>query len=126
MVDGFFLNIRDLPAVKVPVVFGETVSSPDFILDTGFSGDIKVDTQTANDLGIDLNDAAITYIGNATGQRVPARLAHGFAELEGKKKPMNIIVADGPHLVGISFLSAFGYTAVVDCKNWECYLESSR
>jgi predicted aspartyl protease len=80
MVDGFFLNLRDLPAVKAPLVFGETVSSPDFILDTGFSGDIKVDIQTANDLGIDLNDAAIIRFGNANGKLVPARLAHGFAE----------------------------------------------
>ena len=94
MVDGFFLNLRDLPAVKVPVVFGEAVSSPDFILDTGFSGDIKVDPRTANDLGIDLDEAAITHISNANGQRVPARLAHGFAELEGKKKPMSIILSN--------------------------------
>ena len=126
MVDGFFLTFRNLPAVRVPVAFGQLVSNQDYILDTGFSGDIKVDLQTAKELGIDMGSIVAAHIDNANGQRVPAGLAHGFAEMEGRKKPVGIIIADGPHLVGMGFLSVFGYKAVVDGKNWECHLEFAR
>jgi predicted aspartyl protease len=125
MIDGFFLEYHTLPAVRIPVLFNEAVSTPDFILDTGFSGDLKVDHIAADDLDIDLRDASVVYIGNANGERVLARLTHGFAELEGKRRPINIIIADGPYLVGISFLATFGYKAIIDCKNWECRLEKA-
>lgn len=67
----------------------------------------------------------MTYMHNANGQRVPAGFAYGFAELEGKKKSVEIIVADGSQLLGINFLSVFGYKAVVDGKNWVCQLEAA-
>lgn len=123
MVNGSFLDFRPLPTVKVLVEFNEAVSYPEFILDTGFSGDLKVDRQTAFELGIEKLD--VTHIDNANGQRIPVGFAYGFAELEGKKKSVEIIVADGPHLLGINFLSTFGYKAVVDCKNWLCHLETA-
>jgi predicted aspartyl protease len=123
MVNGSFLEFLPLPTVKVPLLFNEAVSNPDFILDTGFSGDLKVNQETATDLGIDSKDLAATYFRNANGQRVLGGLAHGFAELEGKRRSVEIIVADGPQLLGIKFLATFGYKAIVDCKNWECRLE---
>lgn len=124
MVDGFFVTLRNLPAVKVLVSFGESmISGQDFILDSGFSGDVKVDVQTAQELGIPIDALSTTFIYNANGEHIPVGFAHGFAEMEGKKRPVNIIVADGPHLVGMGFLSAFGYRAIIDAKNWECHLE---
>lgn len=123
MVHGSFLTDRDLPTIQVPIAFGQTVLLPTFILDTGFSGEIKVDEQTASELGIIAQ--GVGYIDNANGQRISAKFSPGYAELEGKKKLISIIIADGPHLAGIGLFSLFGYKVVVDCKNKTAHLEST-
>jgi|SRR5580704_7231365 predicted aspartyl protease len=123
MVHGSFLADRDLPTIQVAVAFGQTVLFPTFILDTGFSGDIKVDQQTAEELGIIAQ--GVGYIDNANGERVPAQFSPGYAEMEGKKKPISIVIANGPHLAGIGLFSLFGYKVVVDCKNKTAHLEST-
>ena len=123
MVYGAFLADRDLPTIQVPIAFRETVLLPTFILDTGFSGDIKVDHQTADELGIVAQ--AVTYIDNANGERVAAQLSQGYAELENKKKPVAIIIADGPPLAGMGLFTMFEYKVVVDCKNKTAHLEST-
>jgi len=124
MVHGSFLPDRDLPTVQVAVGFGQTVLFPTFILDTGFSGDLKVDRQTADDLGIEVQ--GMTYTDNANGERVLVGMAHGYAEMENKKKPISILVAPGAHLAGMGLFKAFGYTVVVDAKNKTTHLEASR
>jgi predicted aspartyl protease len=121
MIQGSFLIDENLPAISVAVSFGQTVLYPSFILDTGFSGDLKVDEQTAADLGIVA--PGVGYVTNANGERVLAGLAQGYAEMEGKKAPITIIIINGAHLAGIGLFSVFGYKAVVDCRKKEAYLE---
>jgi predicted aspartyl protease len=121
MINGSFLDFRPLPTIKVLVKFNEAVVYPEFILDTGFSGDLKIDPERATELGIE--KLGTKYIDHANGQRVLVSFAYGFAELENQKKSVEIIVAAGPHLLGINFLAVFGYKSVVDCKNWVCHLE---
>jgi predicted aspartyl protease len=123
MIPGSFLG--NLPTLRVPVEFNGAVSNPDFIIDTGFSGCLKVDSATAKELGIEEDKLDVVHVRNANGQKVPAGLAHGFAELESKKRAVEILVADGPYLLGINFIATFNYKAIIDCKNWECRLESA-
>lgn len=122
MVYGSFLADRDLPTIQVAIAFGQTVLFPTFILDTGFSGDIKVDHQTAEELGIAAQGVGHTI--NANGERVLAQFSPGYAEIEGRKKPISIVIADGPHLAGIGLFSLFGYKVIVDCKNKTVHCES--
>jgi len=120
---ALFLEDRNLPIIQVPIAFGETVILPTFILDTGFSGDIKIDQQTADELGIEALGVGDVAVGN--GQRISARFSPAYAELEGKKKPISIVIADGPHLAGISLFTLYGYKVVVDCKNRTAHLEDT-
>jgi predicted aspartyl protease len=123
MVHGAFLADRDLPTIQVPVAFRETVLFPTFILDTGFSGYIKVDQQTADELGIEVQ--GVTHIDIANGERIPAGVSTGYAELENKKKPIDIIIAKGSPLAGMGLFTLFEYKVVVDCKNRTAHLEST-
>lgn len=123
MVYGSFLSDRDLPAVQVKISFGETILSPIFILDTGFANDIKVDQQTADDLGIVTQ--GISRISNANGQVVFGGISPGYADREGKKRPISILIAPGPHLAGMGLFTLFEYKVVVDCKNKTAHLEST-
>lgn len=124
MVHGSFLVDRDLPTIQIPIAFRETVIFPTFILDTGFSGYVKFDQQTADELGIVAK--GVTYVDNANGQRVLAQLSTGYAELENKKRPIDIIIADGPLLAGMGLFMLFEYKVVIDCKNRTAQLEQTR
>jgi predicted aspartyl protease len=126
MVNGAFLDFINLPAIKVPIEFQGGVSAPLFIIDSGFSGFLKVNSETAKDLGMEESKLDVAHFRNANGERIPARLAYGFAELENQKKSIEIIVADGPELLGIGFMSTFGYKAIIDCKNWEARMEAAQ
>jgi len=121
MIPGLFLLDQGLPVLRVTVSFRKIVLSPYFILDTGFSGDLKIDERTAADLGI--VSPGVGKFTNANGELVLAGTAQGYAEMEGKKAPITIIIKKGAHLAGIGLFSVFGYKAVVDCKKKEAYLE---
>ena len=87
MVQGSFIELRParpLPALKVVVEFNGAVSDPELIIDTGFTGDIKIDLKTAGELGIGNLD--VTSIENANGQLVPAGFTYGFVEMENRKR----------------------------------------
>ena len=43
--------------------------------------------------------------------------------MEGEKKYIEVLIADGLPLLGISFLSKFGYKAEIDCRNKTIALE---
>jgi predicted aspartyl protease len=121
MISGSFLLDQGLPVVPVTILFGKVVLTPYFILDTGFSGDLKIDEDTAAELGI--VSPGVGKFTNANGELVLAGTAQGYAEMEGKKAPITIIIKKGAHLAGIGLFSVFGYKAVVDCKKKEAYLE---
>jgi predicted aspartyl protease len=94
----------------------------EFVLDTGFSGDLKLDQQTAADLGIVAVQSDVPFI-NANGDRILVDLAHGFAEMDGRRAPIRILIGGGMPLAGSGLFSVFGYRVVVDYKNKTAHLE---
>jgi len=123
MVYGYFLNGTNVPYIEVSIFSGKKILSPAFVLDTGFSGDLKIDKRMADQLGVAAN-REIPAI-NANGERILAGLSPRYVEMEGRKKLIDILIFDGAPLVGIGLFSAFGYTVVVDCKNRTAHLEST-
>jgi predicted aspartyl protease len=121
MIWGSFLSDRDLPIVQIPISFGQTTLYLSFILDTGFSGDLKIDERTATELGI--TAPGVGHFINANGQDILSGTAQGYVELESKKAPVTIIIANGAYLAGGALFTLFGYRVVVDYKNREARLE---
>ena len=121
MIRGSFSLDRDFPEVVLPVFFGQKVLHLPFILDTGFSGDLKIDEKTAVDLGITVTNEG--YFINANGESVPAGTVRGYADMEGRKVHVTIIIKNGASLAGGALFSALGYKVVVDYKNREAHLE---
>jgi len=50
MVLGTFYE--DIPLIKIVVAWGQSVQSPYFVLDTGFTGDLQVTPKIAKELGL--------------------------------------------------------------------------
>lgn len=111
MIYGRFLVDSNLPYIQVG-----------FVLDTGFSGDLKFDEQTAEALGIVATVPGLPFK-NANGENVFAKTAYGFAELEGRRAPVKILIVDGMPLAGMGLFGLFGCRISIDCRNEEVRLE---
>ncbi|MBI2888852.1 MAG: hypothetical protein HYY10_02930 [Candidatus Liptonbacteria bacterium] len=122
MIRGVFVsNPPNLPFVQLVVAWGQSVVTPYFLLDTGFSGDLKVSRKTAEELG--LSPSGIEKVTIANGVAIPTPIAVGYVSMEGAKSPVTILISDGLQLVGIGLLTKFGYKATVDCKHRTVELE---
>ncbi len=113
MVKGLF--IKNTPVIKISVIWGQTIRAPFVVLDTGFTGFVQINSEIAKELG--LKPSGISPVKIATGQIVQVPSALAFADMEGDKKVIEILIADGLPLVGISFLSKFHYKAIIDCEH---------
>ncbi len=116
MVEGKF-PINDILAPMIPAVISWDggVQTPFFVLDTGFTGDIAVTEQMANDLGLKFD--SVSPMQTATGKIEYMSTATAFATMEGETLYITAILVKGKPLLGISFMQKFNYKAIVDCKN---------
>lgn len=121
MVTGIF--IENTPFIQVVIRWKNSVQSPFFILDTGFTGDLQVTPEIANELG--LKTVGITRTRTADGRTVEMPIALAIASMENTANHIQVLISDSSPLAGISFLSRFGYTAIVDCKDKNVFLKRS-
>ena len=111
MITGKFVG--DTPFIQVTVLGKDNFQSPFFVLDTGFSGDLQITPQIASDLELRLDSEINARVADGSVIEVPTTLT--MAEMEGSINDVEVFVSHGMLLAGISFLTKFGYTAVVDC-----------
>ncbi|MEK7562310.1 MAG: hypothetical protein AAB509_01360 [Patescibacteria group bacterium] len=121
MIKGTF--IKNTPLIQIFVGWGQNVEAPFVVLDTGFTGYLQITKKMAEELGLKITGVLPVVIPN--GQIINVPTAFAFANMEGEKKYMEVLIADGLPLAGISFLSKFGYKAEVDCKNKTIALEKA-
>jgi len=121
MVKGIF--IENTPLVKIAVAWGRVVRTPLVILDTGFTGDLQVTSKLAKELGLRVTGVIPTQVAN--GQVVETAVAFGLAAIEGMVNRIQVLISENIPVIGISFLSKFGYKAIVDCKNKTVILEKA-
>ncbi|MBI2635158.1 MAG: hypothetical protein HYW79_01275 [Parcubacteria group bacterium] len=112
MISGVF--IENIPLIKVVVAWGQSVQAPFVVLDTGFTGDLQVTPKIATELGLKVVGITKTQIANGQIIQVPVALA--IASMEGATNYIQVLISDSFPLAGISFLTKFGYKALVDCK----------
>lgn len=112
MISGLF--VENIPLIKVIVASGQSVQAPFVILDTGFTGDLQVTPKIAIDLGLKV--IGVTKAQIANGQTIDVPVALAVASMEGATNYIQVLISDSMPLAGISFLSKFGYKAIIDCK----------
>jgi len=112
MISGVF--VENIPLIKVVVAWGQSVQAPFVILDTGFTGDLQVTPKIARELGLQVAGVTKTQIANGDVIEVPVALA--VAAMEGAVNYIQVLISESMPLAGISFLTKFGYKAMVDCK----------
>lgn len=121
MIKGFFSN--NTPLIKIIVAWGRSIQTPVMILDTGFSGDLQVTPEIAVDLGLKVVGVTNVELADGSVKKVPVALA--VTAMEGQRNYVQVLISNSMPLAGISFLSKFGYKAIVDCKYRTVVLEKA-
>lgn len=113
--------IQQIPFVKITLQFGDFVQSPYMILDTGFTGDVQITKKLMREL--QLKPEVVSSIQLADGSVIPVQTTFANAIMEEEIFAMEIIISNGDPLIGMGFLTKFGYRAIVDCKTNTVILE---
>lgn len=122
MVQGrFYQSIPNIPFVEILIGWGQAIQQHSFILDTGFTGDLKVTETMAKELGLEIR--GVTPLGMVNGKAQDFPLALAIADMEGVKERVSVIIGDGLPVMGIGTLRKFGYKACIDCKHMIVNLE---
>jgi clan AA aspartic protease len=98
----------------IPIVIGWRFGAQEFIalIDTGFTGELKVSPETAEQLGLVISHTESVSLGNDEVVSMSASLA--AVSMEGVMKTVSVLVSRGMPIVGVSFLKKFGYTLTLD------------
>ncbi len=121
MIEGYFDG--NTPMVSCVVGFGQFTQVSNVLLDTGFTGDLQITPQLAQELGLESD--MIENMKVADGRIVAVPTAFAFVEMEGIKRHIRVLISEGMSLVGISLLSRFQYKATVNCKYKTVALEKA-
>lgn len=121
MIEGRF--IEELPSIPITVAWREAHHIMLAVLDTGFSGDLQLTPEIVNKLGLRVSDLTSVILADGSKLQIPTGLA--IAVMEESGKSVQVLISDSTPLVGIGFLSKFGYKAIVDCKHRKVRLQKA-
>lgn len=113
MVKGIFHE--NTPYINVTLAWGDFVKNHWFVLDTGFTGDLKISNQQAKEMG--LTPQSVETFRMANGRKVNIPQALALASMEDCISKVQIGISEGSPLAGINFLKKFEYKAIIDAKH---------
>lgn len=88
---GWLLGFQEFPA----------------LVDTGFTAELKISQQQADELGLEITYAESILLGN--DETVPMQGSVALISMEGVAKVVNVLVSKGEAIIGVGLLRKFGY-----------------
>lgn len=110
MLSGHIKNNQ--PIIPVTVAWKLNLQEIVALVDTGFTGELKVSKATAKALGLEV--FAVRYIALGDGHLVQWETSLAFVSLEGIMKSVSVLIGDGQEIIGVSLLRNFGYSLIMD------------
>ena len=105
---------RSCPLVNLQVVWSQTTQDVEAIIDTGFTGEIKVPPQMIDDLGLKVTHTQQVTLGDS--RKVDFLASVAYVSLDGIKNLVNVLVAPGDVLIGVELLQKFKMVLNADFK----------
>ena len=119
MVKGQFID--NTPIVKTTLVWGGLIQEPFLVLDSGFTGDVQITPDIAEELALKVT--TVIPITVANGQTVAFPMATAVAILENSLTNVDVLISSDFNLAGIGLLSKLGYKMEIDCKRRTVQME---
>lgn len=112
MVRGIINNNRPLISVIIGWKLG--VQEAVALVDTGFTGELKISPEKALELGLQVTHTEPVTLGDENTVNMEASLA--LVSMEGVVNVVNVLIAKGIPIIGIGFLRRFGYSLNLEVK----------
>lgn len=112
MIKGVISNNR--PLISLVVAWKLSVQEIVALVDTGFTGELKISPEQALKLGLQTTHTEPVRLANEQTINVPASLAR--CSMEGRANTVNVIISAGLPTIGVSLLREFGYDLHINFK----------
>src|SRR5467141_954705 len=104
----------NMPLISVIVAWKAGVQEHVALVDTGFTGELKLSEEKAIELGLDLTHAEPVTLGDNKTVQMPASIA--LVSMEGIRYVVNVLIAPGETIIGVGLLKKFQYILNIDFK----------
>ncbi|MDP2669061.1 MAG: hypothetical protein Q8P07_04480 [bacterium] len=112
MIKGVVHNNRPLISLIVGWKLG--VQEIVALVDTGFTGELKISPEKATELGLQITHAEPVMLADEKTVNMQASLA--LVSMEGASNVVNVLIVQGIPIIGVSLLRRFGYALNIDFK----------
>lgn len=119
MLNGYIKD--DKPILPIEIGWSGHVQNVLALVDTGFTGELKIPPSMAEQLGIQITDTRKVVWGD--GRETLIRSGFAYVSMEGTKKPVSVLIDEGTLLAGTRLFKNFGYTMTIDFPNEQFELE---
>ena len=110
MIQGTIAQNR--PTILLTVGWNNAVQQILAVVDTGFTGELKIPPITASELDLTVSHAESVRV--ADGRRSTMCACLLYVSLEGTLRTVSALVAPGDVMLGIGFFRKFGYNLDID------------
>ena len=93
------------------------------LVDTGFTGELKISPEKALELGLQITHAERVTLADEKTVYMQASLA--LVSMEGVRNVVNVLVSKGTTIIGVGLLRRFGYALNMDVKYNSLLLQKS-
>ena len=119
MLTGYIID--DKPVL--PVIVGWNLNMQEFLalVDTGFTGELKVSPEAAEELGLVVTD--VRTVSQADGKPTVWGSGLAYVSLEGTKRQVSVLIGPGQPIIGVRLLKNFGYILTMNFSAENFYLK---
>jgi len=109
MIEGTI--VENKPLIKIVVGWQLGVQEVIALVDTGFTGQLKISPSKAIDLGLRVTHTESVSLGDEQVVNMQAALA--VVAMEGTTNVVDVLIGHGKPVIGVGLLKRFGYTLTV-------------
>ena len=113
MIHGTITN--DRPHIPLTIGWGSVVENIVAIVDTSFTGGIKIPPESVGNLGLAVSHTELVVLGD--GQVVNMAASIVYVDMEGRVEVANAIVAPGDIVIGVGLMKKFSCLFNADFHN---------
>lgn len=103
-----------MPLISLIVGWKLGVQETIALVDTGFTGELKISPEKALELGLEITHTEPVTLADENTVNMEASLA--LVSIEGIANVVNVLVAKGMPIIGVGLLRRFGYALNMEVK----------
>lgn len=105
MIRGIIQNNQ--PLILITVVWRGSIQKVVALIDTGFTGDLKLPPEQAKELGLRITHTEPVVLANQ--QIMGMSVALAYVTMENTKNLVEVLIGNGMPIIGVGLLKRFGY-----------------